>query len=288
MANDIKLYDTVKDKKGNRFRVVEMRGEGGHVIASLKGINGDGTTKRGMPRRVAVDELEKKYTRVNLPEVTVRKIDDLSEGKHANAKEPAPKAKPAQIEEQTVRALSEEEVEEALTASTFGGEKEKPQPHTLNDTFAAIREKQLLKDLDVLKVECADLKEENETIHTELADRIQECINLKERLARSIEEREKADRTVAEQMKTISKMQQAHEAEVVDLKDRLMEKDAECNAAKKRKDEILKERTEYANAMDDDSVAFEEILSLAILMERGAKSMHEVSKMIQAKTEGRV
>ena len=50
MANDIKLYDTVKDKKGNRYRVTEMRGEGGHIIASLKGINGDGTTKRGMPR----------------------------------------------------------------------------------------------------------------------------------------------------------------------------------------------------------------------------------------------
>ena len=137
------------------------------------------------------------------------------------------------------------------------------------------------EDLKILKQECNNLK-------AELKDRIRECIDLKERLARSIEEREKADRTVAEQMKTISKMQQAHEAEVADLKDRLMEKEAECNEAKKRKEEILKERTDYANALDDDSIAFEEILSLAILMERGAKSIHEVSKMIQAKTEGRI
>lgn len=288
MANDIKLYDTVKDKKGNRFCVTEMRGDGGHIIASLKGINGDGTTKRGMPRKVAVDELEKKYTRVNLPEVTVRKIDDLSEGKQANAKEPAPKEKPAQIEEQTVRALSEEEVEEALTASTFGGEKEKPQPHTLNNTFAAIREKQLLKDLDVLKVECADLKEENETIHTELADRIQECIDLKERLARSIEEREKADRTVAEQMKTISKMQQQHEAEVADLKDRLMEKEAECNAIRKSKNEILQEREQYSDALDDDSVAFEAILDMAHIAQSVSQSLYTVSKRIEAETEGRI
>lgn len=122
MANDIKLYDTVKDKKGNRFRVTEMRGENGHVIASLKGINGDGTTKRGMPRRVAVDELEKKYTRVNLPEVTVRKIDDLSEEEREMVKVFGSKDKDEQNENKSLTGLSEEEVEQALTASTFGGE----------------------------------------------------------------------------------------------------------------------------------------------------------------------
>lgn len=283
MANDIKLYDTVKDKKGNRFRVTEMRGENGHVIASLKGINGDGTTKRGMPRKVAVDELEKKYTRVNLPEITVLKIDDLSEGKHANAKEPAPKAKPAQIEEQTVRALSEEEVEEALTASTFGGSKMAPREE-MELELETMAVKELLdnkeffiyitpkgrkwlaadgfgaEDLDVLRAECIDLRDENKKLRNE-----------------SVELR-----------KTISKMQQSHEAEVADLKDRLMEKEAECNAIRKSKDEILQERTEYADALDNDSVAFEAILDLAHIAQSVSQSLYTVSKRIEAETEGRI
>lgn len=255
MANDIKLYDTVKDKKGNRYRVTEMRGEDGHVIANLKGINGDGTTKRGMPRRVSVDELEKKYTRVSLQEVTVRKIDDLSERKRANAKEPAPKEKQAQIEEQTVRALSEKEVEEALTASTFGPRKpegDQPKAHTLADTFEEFREKNE-EDIEILKAE--------------LKDRIQECIDLK---------------------KTISKMQQQHEAEVADLKDRIMEKEAEANAVRKSKDEIIKDRMQYADALDDDSVAFEAILDLAHIAQSVSQSLYKVSKRIEAETEGRI
>lgn len=96
------------------------------------------------------------------------------------------------------------------------------------------------------------------------------------------------EQQITDLKKTISKMQQQHEAEVADLKDRIMEAEAEANAIRKRKDEILKERTEYADALDNDSVAFEEILGLAILMERGAKSMQEISKMIQSKTEGRI
>lgn len=261
MANDIKLYDTVKDNKGNRYRVTEMRGENGHVIASLKGINGDGTTKRGIPRKVAVDELEKKYTRVNLPEVTVQKIDDLSEGKHANAKEHAPKAKPAQIEEQTVRALFEEEVEEALTASTFGGSKMKDQEQmrdSLEKTNAQLRVRD--HDLEVLKAECIDLRDENKELRNESV----------------------------ELQKTISKMRQEHEAEVADLKDRLMEKEAECNAAKKRKEEILKKHTEYSNALDDDSVAFAAILDLAHIAQSVSQSLYKVSKRIEAETEGRI
>ena len=88
--------------------------------------------------------------------------------------------------------------------------------------------------------------------------------------------------------KTISKMKQQHEAEVADLKDRIMEAEAEANAIRKSKEEVIRERLRYADDLDNDSIAFEEILQLAVLMERGAKSMHEVSKMIQAKTEGRV
>lgn len=100
-----------------------------------------------------------------------------------------------------------------------------------------------------------------------LAEKLQEIIDLK---------------------KTISKMSQQHEAEVQDLKDQLGEAKAAEAAAKKAHAHAVGEKNDYADDLDNDSVAFEEILGLAILMERGAKSMQEISKMIQSKTEGRI
>lgn len=88
--------------------------------------------------------------------------------------------------------------------------------------------------------------------------------------------------------KTVSKLKQSHEAEVADLKDRLMEKEAETNVIRKRKDEILKERTEYADALDNDSVAFEEILSIAETIQLVATASAKLAKQIIAKTEGRI
>lgn len=68
----IKQYDTVKDKNGDRFKVVEVGSDGkGHVIAKLKGITPDNRSKRGPARLVEVSVLEEEYTRVDLPEVTV-------------------------------------------------------------------------------------------------------------------------------------------------------------------------------------------------------------------------
>lgn len=68
----IKQYDTVKDKDGNRYRVVEVGSDGkGHVIAKLKGITPDNKAKRGPARLVEVGELEASYTRIDLPPVTV-------------------------------------------------------------------------------------------------------------------------------------------------------------------------------------------------------------------------
>ena len=88
--------------------------------------------------------------------------------------------------------------------------------------------------------------------------------------------------------KTISKMRQQHEAEVADLKDRLMEKEADANAVRKRKDEILKERTQYADALDNDSVAFDEILSLAETIQLVSTASAKLAKQIINKTEGRI
>ena len=83
-------------------------------------------------------------------------------------------------------------------------------------------------------------------------------------------------------------MKQAHEAEVQDLKDQLGEAKAAEAAAKKAHAHAVGEKNNYADALDNDSVAFEEILGLAIILERSAKSMQEMSKMLQEKTEGKV
>jgi hypothetical protein len=226
-----------------------------------------GLQKKGRPRKVDMKTLEADYTKVGLPEVTVRKIDDLSEEEREMVKVFGKKDKNAQNENQSLAGLSEEEIEKALEASTFGGEKEKPQPHTLNDTFDEFKEKQRSEDLEVLKSECISLKEENKTLHTELADRIQECIDLK---------------------KTISKMQQEHEAEVRELNDALMEAKAETNAVRKSKEEALSKYNGAVDMLDNDSVAFEAILDLAHIAQSVSQSLYRVSKRIEAETEGRI
>ena len=80
----------------------------------------------------------------------------------------------------------------------------------------------------------------------------------------------------------------AARAEVADLKDRIMEAEAEANAVKKRKEEILKERTQYADALDNDSVAFDDILSLAETIQLVSTASAKLAKQIIAKTEGRI
>lgn len=130
------------------------------------------------------------------------------------------------------------------------------------------------EDLKILNQKCISLKEERDALRAECLDYAEDRARLRGELA--------------DAKKTISKMKQQHEAEVADLKDRIMEAEAEANAIRESKEEVLRERLRYADDLDNDSIAFEEILQLAVLMERGAKSMHEVSKMIQAKTEGRV
>lgn len=154
----------------------------------------------------------------------------------------------------------QEEVEEVGTPSENAAEKQKQtvreinhhEAHTLEDTFEEFRKKNE-EDIEILKAE--------------LKDRVRENIDLK---------------------KTISKMQQQHEAEVSDLKDRIMEKEAEANAVKKRKDEILAERTQYADALDNDSVAFEEILSIAETIQLVSTASEKLAKQIIEKTEGRI
>lgn len=290
---DIKLYDTVKDKKGRRYRVVEVRGEGDDMVISVRGINGDGTKKGGRPVQRGIKAFVKEFTRINLPEVTVRKIDDLSEEERKMVKEPAPHTKAAEIEKEAVRALSVDEVEEALTKSTVGGEKLEPLDEDdiiigqleddvkelkgenvrLKDTIADLRAINdewaggNHADYNVLAGENKQLKSDAEILKAELEDRVQECIDLK---------------------KTISKMQQAHEAEMQELKDQLVEAQAEAAAMRTAKERAVEDRMQMARDLDDDSVAMEQILQMATIMQRTAVSMCEVAEMIQAQTEGRI
>ena len=186
-VNTIKQYDTVKDKSGKRFRVTEIKSDGtGHVEATLKGINPDGSARRGMPRRVRLDVLEKNYTRVNLAPVEVKKIDDLRKEETKVTQVPTPSDKALEKLKESVRELSMDEVEDALTKSTVG------------DTVVpkdGKRMKDFEDSINILRTECLDLKAE------------------KNKLLRELDELKK----------TISKMKYAHDEEVRALNDELME-----------------------------------------------------------------
>ena len=233
MNGNVNLYDTYRaNKDGKRYRVTEV----GNETVKLVKLNEDGSKKHagGRPRIMTIADLFRDFTKVNLPPVTVSKIEPQKPKQEEVEEVGTPSENAAEKQKQTVREINH------------------PEAHTLEDTFEEFRKKNE-EDIEILK--------------DELKDRVRENIDLK---------------------KTISKMQQQHEAEVADLKDRLMEKEANANAARKRKDEILKERTEYADALDNDSVAFEEILSLAETIQLVATATAKLAKQIIAKTEGRI
>lgn len=233
MNGNVNLYDTYRaNKDGKRYRVIEV----GNETVKLAKLNEEGTRKHagGRPRIMTIADLFRDFTKVNLPPVTVSKIEPQKPKQEEVEEVGTPSENAAEKQKQTVREINH------------------PEAHTLEDTFEEFRKKNE-DDIEILKAE--------------LKDRVRENIDLK---------------------KTISKMQQQHEAEVADLKDRIMEAEAEANAAKKRKDEILKERTEYADALDNDSVAFDEILSLAETIQLVSTASSKLAKHIIAKTEGRI
>lgn len=245
--------DTVKDKDGKRFRVAEVQTVDGQIIAVLKGIHADGSPRRGGARNVRADVLERDYTRIDLPPVTIRKIDDLSEEEKPVVKEPTPSEKAAQIEKEAVRELSKKDIEKAVEASTFGGKVETPEA-SADD---AAKYKKRVTDMMQMTY---NLRKDNEILKAEILD----------------------------MKKTISKMQQAHEAEVLDLKDQLAEAQAMANAANKYKDEVVREKNQYSEALDDDSITFEAILDMARVIRQSASAMHTMAARIEKETEGRI
>lgn len=116
----------------------------------------------------------------------------------------------------------------------------------------------LEEDMNILRAECIDLKRENKRLCDEVTDF----------------------------KKTISKMQQAHEAEVNDLKDQLAEKQAEVNAVKRRKEEILEEHARYSEVLDNNNEAFEDIAFIAETAVLVSTASAKLAKHIIAKTEG--
>lgn len=268
MRIKVNQYDTIRDAKGQRYRITEISESLGACKARKVGIDGQVVSK-GRERTIMLEDIDgRKYQRVNLAPVLVTKQEprpDLvckpQEPKKASVEELFIK------DEKAPRIEKDEPSKDEAEKSNEGGqEKNKPKAHTLEDTFEEFREKNQSNVKNVtVTVDGREIREqithekELDVLKAELKEKLQECIDLK---------------------KTISKMKQQHEAEVADLKDRIMEAEAEANAIRKSKDEILKDRVQYADALDNDSIAFEEILQLAVLMERGAKSMHEVSKMI--------
>lgn len=210
------------------------------------------------------------------------KIDDVKVEKEKKAQEPAPHVKAAQIEKEAVRALSVDKVEEALTKSTYGAPEVKKADKYIDDledeiltvraAYSALegkyakleRENKKLsdtieelrnvrtgmaecnKDIEVLKTECLDLKEENKRYQREIDD----------------------------YKKTISKMQYAHQEEVRALEDELAETKI-----------LAKKRGEAVDELDECCVTFSKIRFMANTAVDMAASLRKMAHMIEEEAE---
>lgn len=183
-------------------------------------------------------------------------------------KEPAPHVKAAQIEKEAVRALSVDEVEEALTKSTYGAvqpqkedvcikdieeENNRLRADNLNlrralgelsDGRDGMAERN--KDMEILKTECLALKKENK----------------------------KHLREIDDYKKTISKMQYAHQEEVRALEDELAETKI-----------LAKKRGEAVDELDECCVTFSKIRFMANTAVDMAASLRKMAHMIEEEAE---
>lgn len=196
----INKYDTIKDKDGQRYRIVEISENLGVVKAVKIDVSGGRCVKGGRPRMVKIADINgKDYIKIDLPPVKVTQ------------QEPAPS-----------------ENVKSVTVTVDGREIREQITHE--------------KELDVLKAE--------------LKDKVRENIDLK---------------------KTISKMQQEHEAEVDELNDQLMEARA-----------VAKKAGEYASALDADSDAFEKIEGLIHAARLAIKSADRIFVAVEREMEGKI
>lgn len=233
-------------------------------------------------------------------------------------KEPAPHEKAAQIEKEAVRALSVDEVEEALTKSTYGGEK-KLEPLDEDDN--------LIKDIEatneILRKNLAEAERCYHGVRIELMDRNKEITKLEKTIEelRAINEEwaggKKGDIEVLkaecvalkEEKKQLERHVELADAEISTLKDEKKKLLRELDEAKKtiskmkhaHEEEIRaleddlaeakilgKKANEYSRLLDDDSCAFERILNLADTLKCQAEAIRGVVSLIENETEARV
>ena len=248
MNGNVNLYDTYRaNKDGKRYRVTEV----GNETVKLVKLNENGTRKHagGRPRIMTIADLFRDFTKVNLPPVTVSKIEPQKPKQEEVEEVGTPSENAAEKQKQTVREITKKGIKR---------EPEGNQPTLLPESIQ--------ENLEIIQ-QVKDAGQDIEILKAELKGRVRENIDLK---------------------KTISKMQQQHEAEVSDLQDRIMEAEAAVNAAKKYRDEILAERTRYVDTLDDNEETFKEILSLAETIQIVSTASAKLAKQIIAKTEGRI
>ena len=181
-------------------------------------------------------------------------------------KEPAPHVKAAQIEKEAVRALSVDEVEEALTKSTYGAPEVKKADkyiEDLEDEILTVRSAYSALEGKYMKLEKVNKKlrdtiEELRNVRTGMAECNKDIEVLKAECLALKEENKKYLREIDDYKKTISKMKYAHDEEV---------------------------RT---SMLDADSDTFETILELAKVIHGLAKSAESVSLLIKDEVEGKI
>lgn len=249
----IKQYDTVKDKDGNRYRVVEVGSDGkGHVIAKLKGITPDNKAKRGPARLVEVGELEASYTRIDLPPVTV--VQPARPAENAMQKQREIVGEYAKKHVNVINELDEDDIIiKGLEEENEKLRKTIKELRAINEKWANSDERKMIEDL---KDEIEVLKEDKKYIERQL---------------------ELADQDVTEMKKTISKMKDVHDEEVRALEDELMEVKI-----------VAKKAGQYSDALDDDSVVFGKIHMLATTLKGLATSIEGIALLIQDETEGKI
>ena len=193
MRIKVNQYDTIRDAKGQRYRITEISESLGACKARKVGIDGQVVSK-GRERTIMLEDIDgRKYQRVNLAPVQVTKQEprpDLlrkpQEPKKASVEELFIK------DEKTPQTEKDEPSKDEAEKSIEGGqEKNKPKAHTLEDTFEEFREKNQSNVKNVtVTVDGREIREqithekELDVLKAELKEKLQECIDLKKTISK--------------------------------------------------------------------------------------------------------
>lgn len=193
MRIKVNQYDTIRDAKGQRYRITEISESLGACKARKVGIDGQVVSK-GRERTIMLDDIDgRKYTRVNLAPVQVTK----QEPRHDLVRKPQ-EPKKVSVEELLIKdekapqtEKDEPSKDEAEKSIEGGREKNKPKAHTLEDTFEEFREKNQSNVKNVtVTVDGREIREqithekELDVLKAELKEKLQECIEHKKTISK--------------------------------------------------------------------------------------------------------